>query len=40
MASSSNPSVSDEMDQLVALQRSGLLSMSEFMRMSREITKT
>ena len=40
MASSSNPNATDEMDQLVALQRSGILSMSEFLRMSREISKT
>ena len=40
MASSSNLSATDEMDQLVALQRSGILSMSEFLRMSREINMT
>ena len=39
-SSSSNPSVSNDMDQLVQLQRSGLLSMSEFVRMSREFNKT
>ena len=40
MASSSKPNASDEMDQLVKLQRAGLLAMSEFVRMSREIAKT
>ena len=39
-SSSSNPNVPDEMDQLVSLQRSGLLSMSDFLRMSREFNKT
>eukprot|EP00966_Prymnesium_polylepis_P285473 6594293-Prymnesium_polylepis.1 len=39
MASSTRPNAPDEMDQLVALQRSGILSMSEFLRMSREINK-
>ena len=40
MSSSSHPNAPDEMDQLVSLQRSGVLSMPEFLRMSREITKT
>ena len=40
MASSSNANANNEMDQLVELQRAGLLSVSDFLRMSHEIKKS
>ena len=40
MASSSTGALPDEIDQLLQLQRSGILSVADFARMAAEITKT